>query len=306
MSTYATHGITGTWLLDPSNVTIESNGGTNVNDSNVSNVFTPNGTGTAASIVDVTNLTNALVSNNITVTTANSSGTSAGTITVSNAITWTSTFSLSLVADSTITINAAISGTSGSLNLTAVNSAQSITTGASGTISVANFNLLQGQWFQVTASLPAFSVTNNFQIASGSIPSATASFIRATGGSGTSGSPYTITDVYGLQGVGSNATTVTQSFTLAGNINASGTSTWNSGSGFAPIGSISNFYTGQFQGGGFTISNFNFTRPNGYVGMFSALNGATINNFTISGTVSCATSSACGMVARLSSRFNDQ
>src|SRR5437868_12136780 len=50
---------------------------------------------------------------------------------------------------------------------------------------------------------------------------------------GTSGSPYQLQDIYGLQGVGSNATTLGYSYILNNNIdpatNGTTLSTWNSG-----------------------------------------------------------------------------
>src|SRR5207253_1993258 len=85
-----------------------------------------------------------------------------------------------------------------------------ITTGAAGTINVANFNLLQGGWQQITASLPSFAVSNNFQLNSGSLSaSATVKFVRAFSGDGSSGTPYMLADVYGLQGIGANTTSQT-------------------------------------------------------------------------------------------------
>ena len=203
--------------------------------------------------------------------------TSSSTLTLTGA-TWTGTNAIDLTSSAGIVLNGAMSGVSGSLNLTAGALASTITTGANGSVLVANFNLIQGTWSQVTASLPGFTVTNNFQIASGSLPSTTALFRRATGGTGTPGSPYTITDVYGLQGIASTSTSLAQSFSLANGINASGTSNWNSGAGFIPIGGGATFYSGTFNGQSFAIANLFINTTANLTGLFGATSNATISN----------------------------
>jgi len=111
VNTSAVNGKTGTWLLDPANVTISA--GADTNYSNVGNVFEPNG-GAATATVNTGTLDAALSSNNIEITTTNNGadGGNAGTITVANAIgaggTWVGGNSLTLTAASTIAINAPI------------------------------------------------------------------------------------------------------------------------------------------------------------------------------------------------------
>ena len=122
-----------------------------------------------------------------TTTTLQTTGSGSNiTIGSTGSISWLAnlTASLNLTSANDIIINGPINSTggTGSLNLSAINSSQSITTGSGGTINLANFNLLQGQWFQVTASLPTFNITNNFQIDSGTMPNSVATFIRATSG----------------------------------------------------------------------------------------------------------------------------
>ena len=95
------------------------------------------------------------------------------------------------------------------------------------------------------------------------------------GGSGTPGSPYQIADLYGLQGAASSSL-LGNSFILTNNINAAGTSTWNSGAGFVPIGNSVTAYTGQFNGAGYTIDQLTINRSTDYLGLFGVIgNGAS-------------------------------
>ena len=299
INTSAANGIEGTWLLDPANVTIESNGGTNSNIGYSSGTYTPT-TGASTSILDVSNLVSSLASTNINVTTS-STGTGNGDITVANAITWTGTSTLTLTASNHIYLNAAITALNGGLVLSAVNSAKSITsgtesspssTGVTAAISVANFNLLKGQWYQVNSTLPTFSVTNNFQIDSGVSAPSGVQFLRATSGSGTTVSPYVITDVYGLEGMGSSATTEANSFSLGNNIDATATSNWNSGVGFVPVGNSTNFYTGTFNGQNHTISNLYINSSASAVGLFGKISAATLENVSLLGIEVISTSTS--------------
>ena len=60
-------------------------------------------------------------------------------------------------------------------------------------------------------------------------------------------------------------------FQLANNINAGVTQTnsWNSASGFAPVGIGANNFTGNFNGAGYTITNLYINLPGtNYVGLF--------------------------------------
>ncbi len=68
------------------------------------------------------------------------------------------------------------------------------------------------------------------------------------------------------------------SYSLANDIDATETSNWNAGNGFAPIG-ISSPFTGTFNGNGFTISNLFINLPTtNDVGLFGYSLGATIEN----------------------------
>ena len=78
-------------------------------------------------------------------------------------------------------------------------------------------------------------------------------------------------------------------YLLGANIDASDTSSWNSGSGWAPIGDNStdtnaSRFTGNFNGFGHIISNLTINRPTeNYVGLFGDINNATISNVGIVG-----------------------
>ncbi|MHB1947104.1 MAG: filamentous hemagglutinin N-terminal domain-containing protein, partial [Gammaproteobacteria bacterium] len=197
-----------------------------------------------------------------------------GTITSTGSQSYNNTVTLnantSLTAGTTMYFGGAVSGPSYSLTLSAesaATSASGITTGASGTINVGTFDLAQGGWSQV-GTLPSFSA-NNFILASPA--GTTVQFLRATGGTGGTGvNAYQITDVYGLQGIGSSTTLLADSFQLVNNIDASGTQFWNSGVGFVPIGNSTTNFTGGFDGQSKVISGLYINQPSSSsdVGLF--------------------------------------
>jgi filamentous hemagglutinin family protein len=142
-------------------------------------------------------------------------------------------------------------------------------------VNVGGFILNGGNWSQVSASLPAFVATNDFELNGGT-------FLRALGGDGSAATPYLITDIYGFQGIGSSATLLTKNYQLANNIDATGTATWNGGVGFIPVGndnSGSSQFSGTFDGKNFTINKLTINQPDGSsdVAPFGALTG-TIQN----------------------------
>jgi filamentous hemagglutinin family protein len=94
------------------------------------------------------------------------------------------------------------------------------------------------------------------------------------------GNGYTVIgdNVTDLQGIGSG------NYALGSNIDATATSSWNSGAGFAPIMS----YAGNFNGLGHTINGLTINRPmQQWVGLFGAAAAAAISNVgLVDGSVS--------------------
>jgi filamentous hemagglutinin family protein len=316
VSTLAPQGTTGNWLLDPANVnitTVDSNETGNPN-------FVPTA-GANTTTINVTDIETALLSSNVTISTTGT-GTAAGTITVSSPITWSTANSLSLTANTNITINAPITmgsgstltldstGTSGTininssiegtgntslgnLNLIASNTAQSILPNSSAVINVNNFTLEKGEWYQDSATLPNFTVANDFSIytvtnnASYNVFNSefNATFTRFAGGNGSTSTPYLITDIYGMQGAGTLA--FSNSYNLVNNIDATVTKNWTIGNGTGYFGLATNsnssiYYSGKFNGENDTISNLYMNYPTAFAqALFGAVSGATISNLGI-------------------------
>ncbi len=270
----APKGEVGTLLLDPQNITIP-------------------GTLTEAGLEAQLDLGNVILDTSDVV------GTDDGNITINADIDWISTSDLRLNADNAITFNGAINAPNGSLTLNALGAVDGIgliSTGAGGTIDVGAFSLLAGSWEQVSGTLPSFAAAD-FSISSG------ASFLRALAGDGTAANPFQLTDVYGLQGIGS-AGRGSQNYELANNIDASVTAGWTGG--FDPIGNFSGTLDGNRniidglvidQGtgsGGFVDTNdgvlteFQLTNANvtvGTGGIVASFNTGEISGVAVSGSI---------------------
>ncbi|HSW69003.1 MAG TPA: filamentous hemagglutinin N-terminal domain-containing protein, partial [Gammaproteobacteria bacterium] len=288
----APYGKAGTWLLDPIDVTISNSAASNSTYSNGGYGFSANPANILAS-----QLMTALQSGNVSVSTSGTTGGGNGDIAVNAALTWDASTTLTLFSVRNIYLNADITAYNGGLSLTAINGAQSMTGGTIGSgtiggavgtltanINVKDFTLSQGQWFQRAVSLPVLNVSNNFTIAGGSTYNGNyaAQFTRLNTTSGTGG----ITDVFGLQGVATG--TLSTSYSIANNIDASKTLYWNSGAGFNPIGTdATNKFTGGVTGQNFVIDSLYINRPSTtYVGLFgvtNAVSGIGLTNVSITG-----------------------
>ena len=247
VTTQAAAGQTGKWLIDPNDFTIAASGGD----------------------MDAATVVGNLATTNFEIQTA-TSGTSGGNgdIHVNEAVTWSSANTLTLTAERNININQAMTATNGGLTLNAVNQ---ITAPAA--VNVGTFTLSNGAWSQL-GTLPAFSATD-FRISGGS-------FLRATGGTGGSGSPYQIVDVYGLQGIATLS--ISNHYIQAAPINSGSTLAWNAGQGFRPIGSQATPFAGGYNGQNFGIVGLTINRPTtDYVGLFGAIDGGNIRNVNLVG-----------------------
>ncbi len=208
-----------------------------------------------------------------------------GNLTVADAISWSDTSSLTLttVTSGDITLGGAITAANGTLVISAAGTATT-----SSAIDVGLFSLTSGTWSQIAGTLASFNATD-FRLGGGT------TFLRATGGDGSAATPYQIVDVYGLQGMAS-ASLLSDDFVLAADIDASGTSGWNSGAGFASIGDFATGFTGSLDGAGHTISGLLVNQSAGLGGLFGRIDG-TVSDLTLSGSVT-------GSVAGLLGSYN--
>ena len=86
-----------------------------------------------------------------------------------------------------------------------------------------------------------------------------------------------ITNCDGLQNMNND---LAGDYELANDIDCSGTTGWNGGAGFEPIGDNPNYFTGVFDGKGYNITGLYINRQStSYIGLFGwARNGAIIKN----------------------------
>ncbi|RXJ96788.1 hypothetical protein CRU94_01370 [Arcobacter sp. AHV-9/2010] len=178
-------------------------------------------------------------------------------INVNEAITWNTAQELTLNAGNNIYINKEITATNNSGKL-ALKYGQATTDGETSDYYVnAKVNLKAGQNFSTQKGTNAANLKNYTVITSlGSESSATG------------------TDLQGING------NLNANYVLGADINASGTSGWNDGKGFNPIGGGSNGFNGTFDGLGHTISYLSIDRPTlAGTGLFGyTSSSATIRN----------------------------
>ncbi len=129
------------------------------------------------------------------------------------------------------------------------------------------FILAGGDWTQNAATLPEFT-TGDFRLEGGR-------FLRVQGGDGTEEAPWQLVDIYGVQGVMTQA--MTADYALVADIDASGTENWNDGAGFVPLWDAENYlgFSGVFDGRGHVISGLVINQPDSMwdVGLFSMVEG---------------------------------
>ena len=135
IDTRAAHGHTGTWLLDPADVSIAA---ATTDATAGAGVYSPS-SGASAATVNVVDLVAALAGTNVTVTTVNTgaSGIGLGDINVNAVVTWTAPTTLTLNASHDVKVNQAITGTDGSLVL---NAGRDVVVGAAITTTTGNLS----------------------------------------------------------------------------------------------------------------------------------------------------------------------
>ncbi|MGZ3241820.1 MAG: two-partner secretion domain-containing protein, partial [Burkholderiaceae bacterium] len=241
ITTSAPQGLTGSWLIDPTDFTIAASGGDT--------------TGAALSA--------SLGSTDVTILSTSGGVGSSGDVNVNDSVAWSAN-KLTLNAQNNININTAMNG-SGTASLALQYGQGAVAAGNTSTVNVhAPVNLPSGNNFSTT--LGSDGTVVNYTV------------INSVGVAGST----TGTDLQGMSG------NLTGKYALGSDIDATATSAWNSGAGFAPIGTggfMGSPFTGRLDGLGHTISNLTINRSGtDYVGLFSTMNGGTISNIGLIGS----------------------
>jgi filamentous hemagglutinin family protein len=256
VSTAASNGLYGSWLIDPTDFTVAPTGG------------------------DITGATLSSDLNSTNFTILSSTGTSpvtgggnGGNINVNDTVSWSANTKLTLTAANNVNVNGSItaSGATAALAIKPNTANGSETASGTGTL-----NLGAGASITLSGANAALSVaTSNYTLGAG----ATINLANVSPASTTAlvigGMPYTVINRLGaagsvtktdLQGIEGN---LSGDYALGTNINASATSTWNAGAGFTPLGTQAKPFLGTFDGLGHTISDLTIDRPaTPYVGLF--------------------------------------
>ncbi|HUW29017.1 MAG TPA: GLUG motif-containing protein [Sulfuriferula sp.] len=253
ITTSAPQGLTGSWLIDPTDYTIAASGG------------------------DITGaaLSTNLGSTDVTILSTSGGSGSSGNVNVNDAVSWSAN-TLTLNAQNNININA---------NLNASSTASLALEFGQGAVAAGNISNIITHGGAV--NLPAG--TSNFTTKQGSDGSVKAyTVITSLGAAGSA----TTTDLQGMYG------NKVLNYALGANIDATATSSWNTGAGFVPIGAYGTSYLGTFDGLGHTISNLTINRTGtdnvglfGYVGASGSvlnvglLGGSAAGNKSVGGLV---------------------
>ncbi len=109
-------------------------------------------------------------------------------------------------------------------------------------------------------------------------------------GDGTLENPYQIATLNNLYWITKNYSALSKFFIQTNDIDATSTSSWNSGRGFYPIGYFSQYsihsFTGVYNGGGYTIDKLTINNTSrDFMGLFAQLSGASISNLSVTNVV---------------------
>jgi len=258
----------GTLLLDPYNVTISNGTASNVSG------LSPTGND---SVINVTTLQNALAGANVTVTTGTSDwpGSQAGNITVANAVTWASGSTLTLSAYDGIAVNANLTGGTGSsIVLRSDNSATGIGTVTFGTGVTASASGGVSLYYNPTG--------NDNTSVNGTSYTTPTNYSANAGSSTTLNANMLVNTIYDLQNIRNN---LAGTYGLGRDIDGlAETVSWNDKTGFQPIGSASNPFSGSFDGMEHSIKVFISRHQDDNFGLFGVSAGS-LANVSVSGVV---------------------
>ncbi len=267
-----TAGQGGTWLIDPSDVTIDNNAG-------------------SATDFNVTTLDDSLSSGTSVTITASGGTTDSGNIDVNAPAAWTGASALTLSAEQNINVNAGISSSGGgAVNLNADNTGTGV-----GTV---NFN--NGARVSTSGAVSIYyNPTNPGRTVAGTINGTEYTTPTSYSGDVTGGATLTaymlVNNVYDLQNMENN---LSGDYALGTNINASATASWNPtlvngatvDEGFFPVGPgpyVNDGFSGDFDGQGHSVSSLYILNPNtgefdnACTGLFGLATGGTIENVSL-------------------------
>jgi filamentous hemagglutinin family protein len=259
----AISGKAGTLVLDPTDLYITSNG---------------SAPEAGASAISVATLESELAAGNVTLSTE-SSGTQKGNLTVAASFDWSSANSLTFDAYHSIYLDNHVDVSStggGAFNLHADDTGRgagivgfegngTIDSGGGGSVSI---------YYNPTSYATPTNYSADVTVAGG----------------GALMAYMLVNNVNDLEAIGASPMTLGGIYALGRDINATATSGWNGGFGFAPVGSPELPFTGTLDGLGFTIKNLfinlgaGTANPGDDVGLFGEIGqGGVVSNLTLKG-----------------------